>query len=147
MDKKRILIALCIAAVLIPAFCLVPSGWPIGLVYESSQIESGFDATPETVAPLMSFGPLTIPNTVGRVRGGPNPAEAAEFIEFLLSAEGERLLMGSDSRNVPVRLDLAAELFAEYPQAEIAGPAEPDLEAVAGSIDDAIAIAKDVLGI
>ena len=32
MDKKRILIALCIAAVLIPAFCLVPSGWPIGLV-------------------------------------------------------------------------------------------------------------------
>lgn len=32
MDKKRILIALCIAAVLIPAFCLVPCSWPIGLV-------------------------------------------------------------------------------------------------------------------
>lgn len=32
MDKKRIIIALCIAAVLVPAFCLVPSGWPIGLV-------------------------------------------------------------------------------------------------------------------
>ncbi|MCK4563165.1 MAG: phosphatidate cytidylyltransferase [Verrucomicrobia bacterium] len=32
MDKKRIIIALCIAAVLIPAFCLVPSRWPIGLI-------------------------------------------------------------------------------------------------------------------
>ena len=32
MDKKRILIALCIAAFLIPAFCLVPCSWLIGLV-------------------------------------------------------------------------------------------------------------------
>ncbi len=32
MDKKRIIIALCIAAVLIPAFSLVPCSWPIGLV-------------------------------------------------------------------------------------------------------------------
>lgn len=32
MDKKRIIIALSIAAVLIPAFCLVPSRWPIVLI-------------------------------------------------------------------------------------------------------------------
>ena len=32
MDKKRIIIALTIAAVLIPAFSLVPCIWPIGLV-------------------------------------------------------------------------------------------------------------------
>ena len=32
MDKKRIIIALCIAAVLIPAFSLVPCRWPVGLV-------------------------------------------------------------------------------------------------------------------
>jgi phosphatidate cytidylyltransferase len=32
MDKKRIIIALGIAAVLVPALCLVPSRWPIGLV-------------------------------------------------------------------------------------------------------------------
>jgi phosphatidate cytidylyltransferase len=32
MDKKRITIALCIAAVLIPAFSLVPCRWPIGLI-------------------------------------------------------------------------------------------------------------------
>jgi phosphatidate cytidylyltransferase len=31
MDKKRIIIALSISAVLIPALCLVPSRWPIGL--------------------------------------------------------------------------------------------------------------------
>ncbi len=32
MDKKRITIALCIAAVLIPAFSLIPCRWPIGLI-------------------------------------------------------------------------------------------------------------------
>lgn len=32
MDKKRIIIALCIAAVLVPAFSLVPCKWPIGLI-------------------------------------------------------------------------------------------------------------------
>ena len=32
MDKKRIIIALSIAAVLIPTFILVPCSWPIGLV-------------------------------------------------------------------------------------------------------------------
>ncbi|MEN7973601.1 MAG: phosphatidate cytidylyltransferase [Verrucomicrobiota bacterium] len=32
MDIKRIIIALCIAAVLIPLFCLVPCSWPIGLI-------------------------------------------------------------------------------------------------------------------
>ncbi len=32
MDKKRIIIALSIAAVLVPAFCLVPCHWPIGLI-------------------------------------------------------------------------------------------------------------------
>ncbi len=32
MDKKRIIIALGIAAVLIPAFSLVPCRWPVGLV-------------------------------------------------------------------------------------------------------------------
>jgi phosphatidate cytidylyltransferase len=32
LDKKRIIIALSIAAALIPAFCLVPCRWPIGLV-------------------------------------------------------------------------------------------------------------------
>ncbi|VGO22767.1 phosphatidate cytidylyltransferase [Pontiella sulfatireligans] len=32
MDKKRIIIALSIGAVLIPIFCLVPCSWPIGLI-------------------------------------------------------------------------------------------------------------------
>ncbi len=32
MDKKRIIIALSIAAVLIPLFCLVPCRWPLGLL-------------------------------------------------------------------------------------------------------------------
>ena len=32
MDKKRILIALCIAAVIVPAFSLIPCKWPVGLI-------------------------------------------------------------------------------------------------------------------
>ncbi len=32
MDKKRIIIALSIAAVLVPAFSLVPCRWPVGLI-------------------------------------------------------------------------------------------------------------------
>jgi phosphatidate cytidylyltransferase len=32
MDKKRIIIALSIAAVLIPLFCLIPCSWPLGLI-------------------------------------------------------------------------------------------------------------------
>ena len=120
---------------------------PVGLVYEAVETEAGFGATPETVAPLLSFGPLTLPNTVARVRGGPNPDEAAELIEFLLSAEGERLLMGGPWRFVPVRLELADELGSAEPRALIPNPAEPEVEGVADSVDQARAIVTEVLGL
>ncbi|MEM9167913.1 MAG: extracellular solute-binding protein [Planctomycetota bacterium] len=122
-------------------------GWPIGAVYESDETGSAAGATPETVAPLMGFGALSIPNTVARVAGGPNAPEAGAFIEFLLSPEGERLLMGSDSRNVPVRLDLAGELAASHPGTVNPSPAEPELEAVAASIEEARRVAREVLGL
>lgn len=32
MDKKRIIIALCITSVLVPAFTLIPCSWPVGLI-------------------------------------------------------------------------------------------------------------------
>lgn len=123
------------------------NGWPVGLVYESNELPAGTPLLPGEVPPLTGFGPLTIPNTVARVAGGPNAAEAAELIEFLLSAEGERLIMGSDSRNVPLRSDLAAELAAAYPATVIESPAQPDLAGVAGSIETARDLVREVLGL
>src|SRR5690606_30233433 len=52
-------------------------------------------------------GTLLIPNTVARIKGGPNPDRARILIDFLLSEEVERILAESDSHNVPVRPELA----------------------------------------
>lgn len=123
------------------------AGWPVGAVYEAREVPAGEALAPGVVPPFGGFGPLTIPNTVARVAGGPNAVEAAELIEFLLSAEGERLIMGSDSRNVPVRADLAAELAREHPETVIDSPATPDFSAVAGEIETARDLARDVLGL
>jgi iron(III) transport system substrate-binding protein len=63
-------------------------------------------------------GTLLIPNTVARVRGGPNPRNAAALIEFLLSPGVERMLAESDSRNVPLNPQLAGE----FPELTVPDP-------------------------
>jgi iron(III) transport system substrate-binding protein len=40
-------------------------------------------------------GPVWIPGTVARVRGGPNPSTAAELVRFLLSSETDQTLSAS----------------------------------------------------
>lgn len=84
--------------------------------------------------------PLWIPCTVGLVKGGPHPAAARKLIDFLLSAETERLLAQSDSRNVPVRAALRAEL-------KLAGPApEPaEYDRAADALPTAMERARDIL--
>lgn len=47
--------------------------------------------------------PMWIPCTVALVKGAPNREAAGKLIDFLVSAEVEKLLAASDSRNVPVR--------------------------------------------
>lgn len=49
------------------------------------------------------LGTLVIPNTVARVKGGPNPAEARELIEFLLSDEAERILAFHPRGHIPLK--------------------------------------------
>lgn len=58
-------------------------------------------------------GTLLIPNSVGRVAGGPNPTEAARLVDFLLSEAVERLLAESSSHNIPLRPGLA-EAYPDY---------------------------------
>lgn len=83
-------------------------------------------------------GTLLIPNTVGRVAGGPNPVQAAALIDFLLGEQVERMLAGSVAHNVPVRPELAAE-HSEY---AVPDPLEVSLPRVAavmpGAIDEAM---------
>jgi ABC-type Fe3+ transport system substrate-binding protein len=54
-------------------------------------------------APPQGAGTLLTPNSVARVKGGPNPVQAKVLIDFLLSEEVERALSESDSHNVPLR--------------------------------------------
>jgi iron(III) transport system substrate-binding protein len=51
-------------------------------------------------------GTLWIPNSVGLVAGGPNPVGGRKLIEFIASADMERMLAASDSGNVPVRASI-----------------------------------------
>jgi iron(III) transport system substrate-binding protein len=50
-------------------------------------------------------GTLLVPNTVARIKGGPNPEGAHLLARWLLSEEVERILAASNSRNIPLRTD------------------------------------------
>lgn len=49
------------------------------------------------------MGTLLIPNTVGLIRGAPNPEEARQFIDYLLSRKTEEALAFSSSIQIPLR--------------------------------------------
>lgn len=74
-------------------------------------------------------GTLLIPNTVGRVAGGPNPEHAAVLIDFLLSNEVEYLIARTASRNVPLR----AELVEEFASLQVPNPLNIDFRHAAAN--------------
>ena len=49
------------------------------------------------------MGTLLIPNTVGLINGAPNPEEARQFIDYLLSKKTEEALASSSSIQIPLR--------------------------------------------
>lgn len=81
-------------------------GWPVDLVFEAEDAPQARIAGPVT---LPSLGPLVLPCTVGKVRGGPNPVLGKALADFLLSAEVEALMSRSDWRTYPLRAELASE--------------------------------------
>lgn len=85
-------------------------------------------------------GTLLIPNTVAIVAGGAHPDQARQLVDYLVSAEVERLLAQSDSKNVPVRKQLRDELGVTL-------PAETELsyDAIADAMDDAVQAAREIL--
>lgn len=84
--------------------------------------------------------PMWIPCSVALVRGGPNPKSARSLIDFLVSAEAERLLALTDSRNVPVRAALARELELDDP-----APQPLDFDRVADALPAAMKTAREIL--
>ncbi|MHB1452632.1 MAG: extracellular solute-binding protein [Saccharofermentanales bacterium] len=55
------------------------------------------------------MGTLVIPNTVAKIRGGPNPEQAERFMDYLLSVEVEQMLVDNEWIQIPVNsgLDVA----------------------------------------
>lgn len=48
------------------------------------------------------IGNLVIPNTVAKIKGGPNPSEAEKFIDYLLSVKVEQALVDDGWIQIPV---------------------------------------------
>lgn len=62
-------------------------------------------------------GTMLIPNTVALVAGAPHADAGRKLIDYILSAEVERMLAESDSGNYPVRQSLRRELGIKLPPA------------------------------
>lgn len=86
-------------------------------------------------------GTLLIPNTVALVTGAPHPETAARLIDFLLSERVERMLAESDSRNVPLRPELAAS----FPDIAVPNPLDVSFEKAAALRREAVGQAMHVL--
>lgn len=78
--------------------------WPVEMAFEVA------DKPNARVNGLPCAGTLVIPNTVARIKGGPNPNQAARLANFILSPGVERALATSASGNIPIRDALAKEL-------------------------------------
>ena len=99
--------------------------WPVGM----NMLDQGGD------------GALAIPNTAAVIQGGPNPEEAKELMDFLLSERLEELLAQSDSHNYPIHASVA-ERFKQY---EIPKALDVDYGKIADMLGEAITSSREVL--
>lgn len=120
------------------------NGWEVEAAYESDSVNCEIDPQNppfRSETPLASPGPLVLPNSAGLIKGGPNPAEGRRLLAWILSGEAEHFLARSESRNIPVHPDVARQ----YPALRVPLAWEPNLERVAGCLDEAASIAARVL--
>jgi iron(III) transport system substrate-binding protein len=85
-------------------------------------------------------GTLLVPCSVALIKGGPAGNRAREVVDFLVSAEVERMLAKSDSRNIPVRASLRKELQLELPP-----ETEVSFVAIADAMEPAVQAVRDIL--
>lgn len=86
-------------------------------------------------------GTLLIPNSVAIIRGAPHPEAARKLVDFLTSAQTERMLAESESRNIPVRESLRTELGMDWPAETKVG-----FDVIADAMPRAIELASRHLG-
>ncbi len=87
-------------------------------------------------------GTLLIPCSVAIIKGRPDVGRVAArgLVDFLVSAEVERMLAESDSRNIPVREGLRKELGMQWPP-----ESKVEYGAVADAMDEAVTAVRDIL--
>ncbi len=85
-------------------------------------------------------GSLLIPCSVAIIKGGPDFSAAQLLVDFLVSAEVERILAQSEAQFVPVRESLRKELNIPWPNETVV-----NFDAVAESLDDADAAVHEIL--
>lgn len=86
-------------------------------------------------------GPLMIPNAVSIIRGAPHAKEAAQLADYLLSERVERMLAESESKNVPVR----AELAKEFPTLAVPDPMTLGFDEIARSMEQSARLCEELL--
>ncbi len=85
-------------------------------------------------------GTLWIPCSVALIKGRPANEAARKLIDFLVSAEVERMLAESDSRNIPVRPALREEFKMAWP-----GESKIPFDAATDAMDEAVTSVRDIL--
>lgn len=85
-------------------------------------------------------GTLLIPCSVALIKGAPHPEAARRLIDFLVSAEVERRLAESDSRNVPVRAKLRGELGLDLPP-----ETKVTYDQIADAMDESLEAVREIL--
>ena len=97
--------------------------------------------TVELIYPDMGDGgTLMIPCSVAIIKGTTLLDEAHHLVDYLVSAEVERMLAQSDSRNVPVRESLRNQLGIAWPAAS-----KVEYEKVADAMDETAAAVREIL--
>lgn len=59
------------------------------------------------------IGTLVIPNSVAKIKGGPNPTQGDKFIEYILSAKSEQILVDDEWIQIPVHPEVDAAEIVE----------------------------------
>jgi iron(III) transport system substrate-binding protein len=85
-------------------------------------------------------GTLLIPCSVAILKGSDNVSASRKLVDYLVSAEVERALARSDSRNIPVRTALREELGIDCPP-----ESKVEFDAVADAMDEATRAVREIL--
>lgn len=93
-----------------------------------------------TMPDMGDGGTLLIPCSVGLIKGGTEPLAAKKLADFLVSAEVERMLALSESRNIPVRDSLRRELKMDWP-----AETKIEFEKIMRALDQSDAAVREIL--